>query len=190
MPAVSYSPGRRVMTDPAIEIGRQAQLARRANRPEDAHRLMLQAVELLRQDGAPRDLVQALRALAEIEKHLDRDDAARSSHEQAVAICRAKLDPLTLAHTVRHLGDFHRRGGRAGLAEPCYLEAIGIYRGHAATPACELANAIRPLAILRDEAGREEEAKQLWREARDLYASVDVQEGVAECSDRIARLEA
>ena len=49
-------------------------------------------------------------------------------YEEAVAICREESDPLTLAHTVRHLGDVHQDAGRVELAEPCYDEALVVYR--------------------------------------------------------------
>src|SRR5258705_82111 len=62
------------------------------------------------------------------------------------------------------------------------------YSGDGRTAFLDLANAIRPLAILREDAGAVEEAKRLWTEARDLYAAVDVAPGVAECSSRLARL--
>jgi hypothetical protein len=87
------------------------------------------------------------------------------------------------------VGDIHRDAGAAGLAELCYDEALSIYRKHEQTEPLDLANAIRPLAILKDDAGAVEEAKRLWAEARDLYAAANVREGVAESSRRLARLE-
>jgi hypothetical protein len=53
----------------------------------------------------------------------------------------------------------------------------------------DLANAIRGFAILCGDAGRTEEARQLWMEARDLYAAVGVKEGVRESSRWLAHLE-
>jgi hypothetical protein len=51
-----------------------------------------------------------------------------------------------------------------------------------------LANAIRGLAILKHDSGAVGQAKLLWTEARDLYAIVNVNEGVAESSRRLALL--
>jgi hypothetical protein len=51
-----------------------------------------------------------------------------------------------------------------------------------------LANAIRGLAILLDDSGEADEARALWQEARELYASVNVEAGVAESSRRLAKL--
>lgn len=93
-----------------------------------------------------------------------------------------------LAHTVRHLGDIHRDAGHFDLAEPCYHEALSLYRSDKRTPSLDLANAVRPLAILKENTGDFEEARRLWEETRDLYAAVNVSQGVAESSARLAPL--
>ena len=172
----------------AATLMRQAARARSEDRLVDAHHDYGAAVEICRQSGLQRELVQALKGLGQIERDLGHGDAARPLYEEAVAICRELDGPLRLAHTVRHLGDIHQDAGRAEMAERCYQEALALYRDHERTPPLELANAIRPLAILTDNAGRFEEARQLWEEARELYTAANVREGVAESSARLARL--
>src|SRR5947207_9468868 len=86
----------------------------------------------------------------------------------AVANLRKVGDALRLAHAVRHLGDAYYYARRSELAEPCYLEALSIYRRHEHTPPLDLANAIRSFAVLKDEVGADEEAKRLWQEAHNL----------------------
>ena len=176
------------MSTTAAELLNQAAHARRDNRLADAHRDLGEAVGLCRQAGAPRELVQALKALGQIERDLGRGDAAQLLYEEAATICREQGDPLLLAHTVRHLGDIHQDAGRLEPAEACYDEALALYRDHGQPPPLDLANAIRPLAMLKEATGEVEEAKRLWIEARDLYEAVHVLEGVAECSNRLARL--
>ena len=109
-------------------------------------------------------------------------------YEEAVALCREEHDPLTLAHTVRHLGDVYRSAGQLDLAEPCYSEALTIYRSHKQTAPLDFANALRPMAILKEQKGERQAAKPLWEEARQLYAAANVPEGVAESSKRLAYL--
>ncbi|MGA9417350.1 MAG: hypothetical protein WBV60_21855, partial [Terriglobales bacterium] len=89
------------------------------------------------------------------------------------------------AHTVRHVADIRREAARLDLAESCYHEALHLYRNHAATPPLDLANAIRGLAILKTDAGDAATAIALWEEARDLYAAVNVEAGVAESNRRL-----
>jgi tetratricopeptide (TPR) repeat protein len=71
---------------------------------------------------------------------------------------------------------------------PHYNEALEIYRSHVQTPPLDLANALRGFALLQANLGKTEEAKQLWQEARDLYADQDVQAGVDEADRQIAHL--
>jgi hypothetical protein len=73
-------------------------------------------------------------------------------------------------------------------AEPCFNEALGIYRQEEKTHDLDLANAIRPLAILKESVGDASTAAPLWEEARSLYESLGIQEGVSECSKHLARL--
>ena len=176
------------MSHPAIKLLDQAQRARRENRLIDARRDLVEAVTLCRQAGARRELAQGLKALGQIERDTGDGEAARPLYEEAVAICRTEGDPLLLAHTVRHLGDIHQDAGRGDLAEPCYREALALYRGRDDAPPLDLANAIRPLAMLKDDAGQVRESMRLWEEARDLYEAAGVHEGVTECSARLARL--
>src|SRR2546423_1077662 len=104
----------------------------------------------------------------------------------AVASLRKVNDPLRLAHTVRHLGDAYYYARHWSLAEPCYLEALSIYRIHENRQPLDLANAIRSFAVLKDEVGAVAEAKLLWQEAHDLYVTLDVSAGIAESAARLA----
>ncbi|HEX3552590.1 MAG TPA: tetratricopeptide repeat protein [Thermoanaerobaculia bacterium] len=175
------------MSDAAGDLQRRALQARREGRLADARRDLMEAVSLLREGEDRTALAQALRNLGELERRMD-GEAARRHYEEAVAILRESVEPLRLAHTVRHLGDVYCEAGCAELAEPCYHEALALYRGHDHTLPIDLANAIRSLAVLKEDAGDIEGARRLWGEARDLYAAVDVAPGVAESAARLALL--
>lgn len=162
--------------------------ARHEGRPHDAHRHFAEAVTLSRQTAAPRELIQALKGLGQIERDLGNGDAAQPLYEEAVALCRLEHDALQLAHTVRHLGDIHQDAGRLERAEPCYREALALYRGHRQTASLDLANALRPLAILEERLGHDDSAIALWSEAQSLYEAVNVQEGVDEGAKHLRAL--
>ena len=155
---------------------------------DEVYQKLVEAVAICREVGAQRELIHALRKLGHVEQEMGRNDATRALYEEAVSISRKQGETLLLAHSVRHLGDIHRRAGHAEAAEACYDEALALYRNHERPPKLDFANAIRPMAILKEDAGLVREAKQLWQEARDLYKEVNVQEGVTECSRRLARL--
>lgn len=105
---------------------------------------------------------------------------AAGLYSQAAELYRAAGHELRLAHTLRHAADVLRDDGKLAQAEPLYLEALALYRAHPEAPHLDLANALRPLALLR-----EAQARQLWTEARDLYDSVGVEAGVNECSQHL-----
>ena len=116
--------------------------------------------------------------------------AATARYEEAVAVARQSGDPLLVAHAIRHLGDTHRRARRLAEAEACYDEALALYAAEDEPPALDYANALRPMAILKEALGETGEARQLWQQAKSLYAAVPVAAGVAECDENLARLPA
>jgi tetratricopeptide (TPR) repeat protein len=175
------------MSDASEKLLIQAYQARRENRPADAKQNFVEAVDLCRADGGVA-LARALTGLGQIERDMERRDLARQYYEEALAIYRVEGNALRVAHTVRHLGDIHQEDGRLDLAEPCYHEALNLYRTDQGASPLDLANTIRSFAIFKEDAGDVEEAKRLWEEARNLYGAVNIKEGVAESSDRLARL--
>ena len=175
-------------SDNIVELMREANRLR-FERPQDAHRLYAEAIEHSREGGMKRELIRALKGLGQIERDSNNGAAALALYEEAVTLCRNEGDALMLAHTVRHVGDILQEGGRDDLAEPCYIEALSIYRHDNDTLPLDLANTIRPFALLKENAGEVEQAKRLWAEARDFYAVAKVAPGVAESSRRLARLE-
>jgi len=172
-----------------------AELMREANRlrfedPGASQRLYEEAAEYARQHGSGRHLIQALKGLGQIARDSRANDLALRLYQEAVGLCRQENHALLLAHTIRHVGDIHQDMKRDDLAAPCYEEALAIYRSHKQTSTLDLANAVRPFALLKEHTGVSAEAKHLWAEARDLYATANVQAGVKECSRHLSTLDA
>jgi tetratricopeptide (TPR) repeat protein len=179
------------MNNEAIEILlRQGNRARRQNRRAEAIALFAEAVELCRTVGDQPMLARALARMGQSERDLGILEVSLKHYQDAVEIYRTLDDPLVLALTVRHVGDILRNLTRLELAESCYVEALAIYRNSPQTSPLDLANAIRGFAILKADTGDAEAARQLWQEARRLYAAVNVQPGVAESEWQIAHLTA
>ncbi|MGA3210657.1 MAG: tetratricopeptide repeat protein [Terriglobales bacterium] len=176
------------MSEPSEHLLKQAWQARREDRHVDAQRDLEQAVDICRRADDKMALAKTLTALGQVERDLQHNDVACGHYVEAAAIYRANGDALRLAHAIRHIGDIHRHEQRRAPAERCYREALDIYRAHQPTSPLDLANAIRGLAILLDDSGEADEARALWQEARELYASVNVEAGVAESSRRLAKL--
>ncbi len=172
----------------AAELIESGLRARRADRPHEAYRAMSDAVAEARPGGASVDLVRALSGLAQMERDLDRRESAVPLYEEAVDLCRELGETLRFAHTIRHLGQVHHEAGRLDAAGSCLSEALDTYRAHGGPSPLDLANALRPLAILRGETGSAEESKRLWAEARELYGRLGIDAGVEEADDWLARL--
>jgi tetratricopeptide (TPR) repeat protein len=152
----------------------------RFTHPEEARALFVDAAAMSRANDARRELVEALKGIAQIDRDLGRRADALPSYEEAVDVCRGIGDPLLLAHTLRHLADLHHDDARDDLAEPLYAEALALYRASDAPP-LDLANALRSLAIIKN-------SEELWEEAFHLYVATNVPPGVAETALRLANL--
>ncbi|MGH9493568.1 MAG: tetratricopeptide repeat protein [Candidatus Sulfotelmatobacter sp.] len=175
------------MPEELIALGYQA---RREGRREDARKFFCESVELCRGGDDQSLLARALSGLAQIERDFGNRGAAIECYREAVDILRSGADPLSFAHTIRHLGDVLRGDGSLEEAAPCYEEALRIYCNSGETSALDLANTLRGFALLRGAVGEAEEAMSLWRDARGLYESVNVEAGVRESDEQIARLMA
>ena len=115
-----------------------------------------------------------------------RSEEAVRAYQAALVECRRHGRPMQLAHVARHLGDLLRENARYEEARPLLEEALATYREGNEATALDLANSLRPLALLRDAVGEPGEAGRLWRQARELYATSGVDEGVLECDARLA----
>jgi tetratricopeptide (TPR) repeat protein len=144
-------------------------------------------VDALRSSTDRAALAHALRDLGELERGRSAD-AARMRYEEAVSILRELDTPLTLAHTIRHLGDIYTKAGRHSLAEQCCEEAVAIYRTHSNASALDVANAIRSLAVVKERLTQLDQARQLWQDAHNRYAALNVVEGTAEAAAHLSRL--
>ena len=166
---------------PATEAELQQAVAR-------FHGYLSEAVSLLRTAGATRELVGALGKLGHAEENTGRVDAALACYEEAVTVARGANHRLPLAHALRQLGDLHRKAERLTTAEDCYAEALALYGAQDEPPALDHANALRPMAILKEKLGQVDEARTLWQRARELYGVASIEAGVAECTDHLTRL--
>jgi len=165
--------------DPIHDLLRRGRRAR-FDAPDQSRDLFVEAAATARQNGARRELVEALKGIAQIDRDLGRRAEALPFYEEAVSICREIGAPLLLAHTLRHLGDLHHDDGRDDLAEPRSAEALALYRTSDAPP-LDLANAVRSLAVIKD-------SSELWEEAFHLYVATNVPPGVTESALRLAKL--
>jgi tetratricopeptide (TPR) repeat protein len=115
-------------------------------------------------------------------------DAARAHYAEAAEIYRQEDNRLAYAHTIRHIADMFLGEAKHAEAKPLYEEALEIYRSSLDTKLLDLANTVRPYALLNEAIGNIDAARQHWQEARNLYASLRLDVGVEECGKHLARL--
>lgn len=123
---------------------------------------------------------------AQAERGAGRGARAIALYGEAAGIARRGGDILTLAHRLRHIGDIHLDAEQIDLAAPFYEEALALYRSRDDARPLDLANLLRPMALLREKQGEREAARPYWAEARALYEQVGVEAGVTECTRRLA----
>jgi tetratricopeptide (TPR) repeat protein len=115
-------------------------------------------------------------------------DVPRGHYAEAAEIYRGENNRLAYAHTIRHIADMYLDEAKHAEAKPLYEEALEIYRSSLDTKLLDLANTVRPYALLNEAIGNLEAARQHWQEARNLYASLRLDAGVEECSKHLAAL--
>jgi tetratricopeptide (TPR) repeat protein len=114
---------------------------------------------------------------------------ARTHYAEAAQIYRTENNPLAYAHTIRHIADMHLDESHHAEAKPLYEESLELYRNNFDTKLLDLANAVRPYALLNEKLGNFETARQLWQEARNLYASLRLEAGILECEAHLTTLQ-
>ena len=114
---------------------------------------------------------------------------AREHYTEAARIYRDQNDLMAYAHTIRHIADMHLEEMNVVEAKELCEEALEIYRSSLNTKVLDLANTLRPYALLSEKMGNVELAKQLWQEARNLYGSLRVRAGTSECDDHLTLLK-
>jgi tetratricopeptide (TPR) repeat protein len=115
--------------------------------------------------------------------------AARAHYADAAELYREQKDVLAYAHTIRHIAGIYQQERSFVQAKPLYEEALGIYRGNLSTKLLDLANTVRPYALLLEQQGDSATALKFWEEARNLYSSLRINEGVMECDRHITHLQ-
>lgn len=177
--------------NPVLDRVKQALAARRDGDAEAAETAAREALTLARAqpDGGGRDaLIVALSVMAQVDQDAGRLDVATQRYAQAAELSRRPPVSPRLPHVLRHLGMLQFRARNLLAAISCCEEAVQIRRGEEGTPPLEMANTLRPLALIREAEGRTAEAAALWEEAATLYAAAGVESGVRESRAHLAAL--
>jgi len=125
-------------------------------------------------------------AAARADRNAGRCDDAERAYAAAAEQARSEKEPVALAHALRHISDLARERGSVAEALSSATEAVAIYREQPGSRPLDLANALRLNALALSAAGRADEARALWQDARRLYAQTGVIAGVEEADARLS----
>lgn len=114
--------------------------------------------------------------------------AAREQYAIAAQAHRQSGNILAYAHSIRHIADIYQKEHNATAARPLYEEALELYRSNLETKLLDLANAVRPYALLLEQQDDRASAKQHWEEARNLYGSLRLEAGIVECNTHLTAI--
>jgi tetratricopeptide (TPR) repeat protein len=113
--------------------------------------------------------------------------AARAHYAEGAKLHSEQGEVLAYAHAIRHVADMYQEETNLAEAKPLFEDALKIYRSNLHTRVLDLANTVRPYALLQEMLGDADSARELWLEARNLYASLRIDAGVANCEEHLAR---
>ncbi len=124
----------------------------------------------------------------QIEADHDRFDKALSYSRKSVSFYERSKNPPRLAHATRHLADLECHLDMLTESYNHYKKALDHYRQNN-SPAMDLANTLRGLAILLEKSNDLDAAREAWKEARDIYDKYGIKEGVDEAEERLLKLK-
>ena len=175
------------MTDSFEDLFARGYKARREDRLADSRAAFIEAVRKAALEADRPSLAEALCGLAQAERGIGNLEAAAHHYANAALLYRELGQREELAFAVRHQADVLRENKKFDEAEPLYREAEVIYRQLGESNTLDLANTLRGLALVSEAAAKMETSRALWQEARELYSKSNVDDGVAECDEKLSR---
>ncbi len=172
--------------------------AARFSDPQGARTAFAGAADIYRGLKLEAELANALSRQARIERDSKDYDRAFELQIEALSILRFGHDKKALAHALRHTADILSEAGRNSDADHYCHEMLDIYHSLTDVTPLDMANAVRSAAEIKRLSGNTDEARRLWREARERYAALDAEflaltgkndnPGVREADKRLALL--
>ncbi len=122
-------------------------------------------------------------------------ESDHDNYSKAIEFCKKSLSHYerannldSIAHSTRHLADLQCNLEKYAESEQNYRKAIDIYRNNPETHIGNLANALRGFGLLLEKNKKLAEAIDVWKETKELYASLHLQEGVDEADEKLKSL--
>ena len=170
-----------------VQLLETAWVKRREEKYDEARDLVVQAHKLCKEEDF-NNLGRVFHVYMQFESDHD-------NHEKAIELCRKSLmyykkanNQVKIAHSTRHIADLQYTIGNLSESERNYRAAIHIYRDNPNESVGNLANALRGFGLLLEKIGKKREAIEVWRETKELYQSIDLQQGIEEANKKLKLL--
>ncbi|MCH7515035.1 MAG: tetratricopeptide repeat protein [Bacteroidetes bacterium] len=154
---------------------------------DDARNLVKEAHRLCKENDY-NSLGRIFHVYMQFESDHDNYSKAIELSQKSLSYYKKANNLDNIAHSTRHIADLQYQLGKDAESEQNYREAIGIYRDNPNTHIGNLANALRGFGLLLEKREKIEEAIDIWKETKELYASINLQEGVDEANKKLNAL--
>ena len=157
---------------------------RRSGESAEAERLYKEAAAQAQADEAC-ERAEALTGVAHTRRDAGDRTGAAIYYAEAITLLRTGNDSTQLAHALRHAAEVRSEMKEYGVAGTQIEEALRLYRSlEVDSEPLDLANALRVSAL-----NNERQAQAQWLEAKNLYASQNINEGINEADEHLAGLK-
>lgn len=160
---------------------------RREEKYDEARNLVKEAHQLCKDDDY-NSLGRIFHVYMQFESDHGNYSKAVELSKKSLSYYKKSNNLDNIAHSTRHIADLQYQLGEEAESEQNYREAIGIYRDNPNSHIGNLANALRGFGLLLEKRGKIEEAIDIWKETKELYTSINLQEGVDEANERLKSL--
>ena len=154
---------------------------------EDARNLVKEAHRLCKENDF-NSLGRIFHVYMQFESDHDNYSKAIELSQRSLSYYKRANNLDRIAHSTRHIADLQYQLGKDAESEQNYRVAISIYRENPNTGIGNLANALRGFGLLLEKREKIKEAIDIWNETKVLYASINLQDGVAEANEKLNTL--
>ena len=161
---------------------------RRRGDYHSSRKLVDKARELCAEDDY-QSLGRIFHIYRQFESDHNQYEKALDYNKKSLAYYKLSGNVDKIAHSTRHIADLQMELGDYEEAETNYRKVILLYKSNHETHNLDLANANYGFGLCLEKRGKTNEAIQVWKETKDLYASCNLQQGVSEAQKRLDKLK-
>ncbi len=154
---------------------------------DDARNLVKEAHRLCNENDY-NSLGRIFHVYMQFESDHDNYSKAKELGQKSLSYYKKANNLDSIAHSTRHIADLQYHLEKYAESERNYRKALDIYRDNPNTHIGNMANALRGFGLLLEKRKKIEEAIDVWKETKELYSSINLQEGINEANKKLKSL--